>query len=1319
MTKWKVIAITLAVICAVVALSYAYDVIDMTTAEEMTEEFTNKLPRLACSAPSSRMCGHFNKTGKIRDPELGRYWLKHYVNTAYVEAKYRNAQGSWNYETNITKGNAKEMHRIGDIASSLMAVVKAQTEMLDPVNLDEISKRIISFMMDGGFYSTIEHAREASAVQDNMTTIFATGKVCRERKLPNKKRSEICMHMEPGLQHFMSISRDYDELLWAWKGWHDAVGPKIGKLYPTYVSLSNEAARNGGYEDYGGELRSTYEDPNFIEEIDALWNTVKPMYLQIHAFTRRRLVEKYGADKVNSTGPIPAHLLGNMWAQKWGQIYDLLTPYPGHGVVDVTEEMQKQKWTVNKMFHAANDFFKSLGWRSMPEAFWEKSLLERPHDRQVECHGSAFDFYKNREVRIKMCTEITMEDLYTAHHEMGHCQYFLHYRHQHAELRGGANPGFHEAVGDTIALSVVTPDYLHHLGLLPTDEVDEELQINYLMRVALDKISFLPFGLLIDKWRWKVFSGEIQPDHYNTAWWQMRRYYQGLESPIERKQTDFDPGAKYHIASGTPYIRYFVSFIIQFQFHQKLCEISNSTKPLHLCNNYNSKEAGKKFGSMLKMGMSKPWQDAMEELTGQRRMDASAIIEYFQPLIKWLTEENEKNNEKIGWDYQRYHLLERELTKMELIVKMVVLYMMTMSLISITVGLSTTDQSENNQEHGSNYNETQFEIFLEEFNQRAMDVYSYSIEKSWIYNTNITEYNRHQMIEASVTTGSFSNHMRERALVFNDTNFTDTNQRHYRRLVYVGNAALKNVSEMEEGANLVARMKGRYSTGKVCKEDGTCYNLNPGLSKIMASSRNYSELLWAWDSWRAAVGPANRQDFVRYVVLKNKVAVANGESNAATYWQSAYGNETFPVMVEELYQQIRPLYEQLHAYVRRKLYGVYGPKYINLRGPIPAHIVGNMWAQTWGGLYDICKPFPNKARVDVTKSMVEKNYTTSKMFEMANEFFTSLGLISVPTSFWNDSMFVRPTHGRSVNCHPSAWDFYNQVDFRIKMCTSITVEDLNTIHHELGHIQYYLQYKDQHVHFRGGANPAFHEAVGDVMSLSAATPGHLYTIGLLDEIEYDEEADLNHLMKVALTKIAFLPFGYLMDQWRWSVFDGTTPPSKYNQEWWKLRLKYQGIIPPNERSEDDFDPAAKYHISAGVPYIRYFVSFFLQFQFHDALCKAAGHDGPLHRCDIYRSREAGLLLSNMLSKGSSHSWNEALEAMTGSKEMNATALVSYFQPLMEYLRKENERNNETLGWPEMYTPFDPSCGVRIGTMSPSTFILVLSSSILWTRLHYL
>uniref|UniRef100_A0A8C7ZA79 Angiotensin-converting enzyme n=1 Tax=Oryzias sinensis TaxID=183150 RepID=A0A8C7ZA79_9TELE len=380
-----------------------------------------------------------------------------------------------------------------------------------------------------------------------------------------------------------------------------------------------------------------------------------------------------------------------------------------------------------------------------------------------------------------------------------------------------------------------------------------------------------------------------------------------------------------------------------------------------------------------------------------------------------------------------------------------------------------------------------------------------------------------------------------------------------------------------------------------------------------------------------------------------------------------------------LYKTIEPLYQHLHAFVRRKLYNQYGSKYINLKGPIPAHLLGNMWAQTWNNIYDLMIPFPNKPNLDVTDEMVRQGYNATHMFRVSEEFFTSLGLMEMPTEFWEGSMIVKP-EDREVVCHASAWDFYNRKDFRIKQCTTVTMEQLFTVHHEMGHIQYYLQYKDQPVGFRRGANPGFHEAIGDVLSLSVSTPKHLHTINLLESAASDAETDINYLLKMALEKIAFLPFGYLIDLWRWGVFNGRTPPEKYNSEWWYLRTKYQGICPPTKRSEEHFDPGAKYHIPGNTPYIRYFVSFILQFQFHEKLCEAAKHTGPLHTCDIYRSAEAGEILRKVLQAGSSKPWPEVLQEAIGTREMNANSLLKYFEPVIKWLEEQNV--NETLGWPD-------------------------------------
>uniref|UniRef100_A0AAY4A3H6 Angiotensin-converting enzyme n=1 Tax=Denticeps clupeoides TaxID=299321 RepID=A0AAY4A3H6_9TELE len=454
------------------------------------------------------------------------------------------------------------------------------------------------------------------------------------------------------------------------------------------------------------------------------------------------------------------------------------------------------------------------------------------------------------------------------------------------------------------------------------------------------------------------------------------------------------------------------------------------------------------------------------------------------------------------------------------------------------------------------------------------------------------------------------------------------------------------------------------------------------VTEIMATSRSYRKLLLAWEGWHNASGMPLRALYPEFVQLSNKASREDGFADTGDYWRSWYESPTFKDDVEQLYQTVRPLYENLHAFVRRKLYNYYGPKYINLKGPIPAHLLGNMWAQTWNNVYDMMIPFPDKPNIDVTDAMVAKNYNTTHMFRVAEEFFTSLDLKEMPDRFWSGSMLEKPSDGREVVCHASAWDFYNREDFRIKQCTTITMEQLFTVHHEMGHIQYYLQYRDQPVSFRRGANPGFHEALGDVLSLSVSTPKHLHTIGLLDVLTEDAENDINYLLKMALEKIAFLPFGFLIDEWRWSVFNGSVSPENYNKMWWHLRTKYQGICPPVTRTEEHFDPGAKYHIPGNTPYIRYFVSFILQFQFHEKLCEAASHTGPLHTCDIYRSKAAGEILTKVLTSGSSKPWTEVLQEAINTNRMNASALMNYFSPIISWLKEQNEKHGETLGWPE-------------------------------------
>jgi peptidyl-dipeptidase A len=448
------------------------------------------------------------------------------------------------------------------------------------------------------------------------------------------------------VEKIMAEDRDPARLKQVWLGWH-SVGAPMRKRYVRFVELSNQGARELGFKDTGVLWRAGYDMPadQFAADVDRLWNQVRPLYLSLYTFVRARLSQKYGPQVVPPDGPLPAHLLGNPWAQTWGNIFPLLgLPDTSRGY-DLTELLRAKNLDAHGMVKYGEDFYKSLGFAALPQTFWERSLFVKPADREVVCHASAWDIDNADDVRIKMCIQIRDEDFVTIHHELGHNFYQRAYKDQPFLFKNGANDGFHEAIGDTIALAI-TPEYLQKIGLL--DKVPPpEADIPILLRQALDKVAFLPFGLLIDKWRWQVFSGEVKPEDYNKAWWDLRLKYQGVAPPAPRGEADFDPGAKYHVAGNVPYMRYFLADIYEFQFYRALCREAGQTGPLNRCTFFGSKAAGEKFNKMLEMGQSKPWRDAMQVATGQREADASAILEYFAPLKKWLDEQNK--GMKVGW----------------------------------------------------------------------------------------------------------------------------------------------------------------------------------------------------------------------------------------------------------------------------------------------------------------------------------------------------------------------------------------------------------------------------------------------------------------------------------------------------------------------------------------------------------------------------------------------------------------------------------------------------------------------------------------------
>ncbi|MGH8171731.1 MAG: M2 family metallopeptidase, partial [Rhodanobacteraceae bacterium] len=514
------------------------------------------------------------------------------------------------------------------------------------------------------------HLTEMTTLGSKLTAAYGSGKVCKD---PNDKST--CRNLDD-LSKVLAEDRDWDKDLEAWAGWHQ-VGRGMLKDYQRFAQLLNEGARDAGYEDVGTMWRAAYDmsPEEFEKETDRLWGQVQPLYGQLQCYTRGKLAAKYG-ERMPKDGTIPAHITGNMWAQDWANLYPMLEPYPGAGNLDVNQRLEASRKarfdelrkgfkgtptpldiaelehradakSAEDMTRRSEDFYTSIGFPALPASFYEKSMMVRPRDRDALCHASAWSLDMKDDVRIKMCIYPSEEDQYTIYHEMGHIYYFLAYKDQWPIFQGGANDGFHEAIGDTIRLNI-TPQYLAKIGLAGKAGTDEKAALNAQMKLALEKVAFLPFGLVIDKWRWGVFDGTIAPDKYNDGWWQLRRKYQGLSSPVKSTAADFDPGAKNHVPTNVPYMRYFLADILQFQFYRTLCEAAGHKGPLYQCSIYGNKEAGAKYWKMLGAGASQPWQKTLQELTGKNEMDASAIIDYFAPLYAWLQEQNK--GQSCGWE---------------------------------------------------------------------------------------------------------------------------------------------------------------------------------------------------------------------------------------------------------------------------------------------------------------------------------------------------------------------------------------------------------------------------------------------------------------------------------------------------------------------------------------------------------------------------------------------------------------------------------------------------------------------------------------------
>ena len=574
-------------------------------------------------------------------PEDARKFLAD-VNATMLKLGTETGQVSWVYSTFITQDTEALNARANQVFIEAIAKYAKEAARFDGVAVSADERRqldLLKLALELVTPSDPKAAEELTKLASALEATYGKGKWC-----PEPAKPESCKDIEK-ITEILAKSRNEPEIRAAWEGWHTISMPMRAD-YTRFVELANQGARELGFADTGAMWRLKYDMPadDFTKEVDRLWQQVRPLYLSLHAFVRMKLRAKYG-DIVPEDGPIPAHLLGNIWAQEWSNVFDLVSAGGADPGYSLTNILERRKTTPTDMVRMAERFYTSLGFAPLPKTFFERSLFTKPADREVVCHASAWDIDLADDLRIKMCIDPTEEDFSTIHHELGHNFYQRAYKDQPVLFRDSANQAFHEAIGDTIALSV-TPEYLVRIGLLDKAP-DASRDVGLLLARALEKVAFLPFGVVIDQWRWDVFSGRIKPTDYNREWWERRLRYQGVAPVKPRGEEFFDPGAKYHVPANYSYTRYFLAAILQFQFHRELSKLAGCNTPLHRCSIYGSKEAGAKLDAMLKMGTSRPWPEALAAMTGSRQMDATAILDYFAPLQAWL--DQQLAGRKKGW----------------------------------------------------------------------------------------------------------------------------------------------------------------------------------------------------------------------------------------------------------------------------------------------------------------------------------------------------------------------------------------------------------------------------------------------------------------------------------------------------------------------------------------------------------------------------------------------------------------------------------------------------------------------------------------------
>ncbi|KRY72327.1 Propionyl-CoA carboxylase alpha chain, mitochondrial [Trichinella pseudospiralis] len=1130
---------------------------------------------------------------------------------------------------------------------------------------------------------------------------FIRGQSCHHR-LPNctDDSEEERLYLIPDLMNLVSGSSvGVETLTYVWKQWRDTVGKQMFPLYKEYVLLKRKM-------ELEKKLTVTKTDHNHqLEQLEKLTSELLPLYEHLHTYVRRKLLVNY-RDSFNASSSIPAHLLGSMFAEDWSSLLLNVNFSTVQWIGQLEHSLMVKNFTVIGMFKQAEMLFGNVGLDNLTDQFWQRSIFERNRNQTIEkrrilCRPAVWRLTMNddqQQYRIGVCAEVDVKQFLASHSTLARVHHLIMLSEQPLSIWTGSNADVGDVVSLLARLWAENLNYLKSTDMIPTNwnyTIEDELQV--LLFQALRIVASLPYYSAVSRWRAQL--ADTNPAVWQRSWWDARYKYQGISVPVERQQADFDPGANVHVFLAQSTVDSFLAAVAHFQVFKWLCDRQNYKGPLHRCNLHHDEHVGRTLQSALVFPAGRNLSTLLNSLTGNSAVSTSALLEYFQPLFQWLKEENA--GDCFGWGYQWPVEINDRLPQPRC--------ERLLPVDPVDVEIAKVNEFLNSFEKHSQwingrlawarwiYKTTEVtdqssRVALEQVELESDTFYEQQANASAKFKLDLIKnpFTIRQLF-AIKNRGMYMAENGLRILLNSMRKLYDTN--YFFPLAYCSSSSSSSSSSSGSGSSNLMKLS----------------NLQPTSStddQLLASCNDYTEMYTIWERWHEKIGAEMKPLFIQYVQLANLASNRAGYVDMGYWWQSWFERDNFEQHLQQLWYRVLPLYERIHAHVRRLLIERFPDKFSN--SSIPAHLFDSHLPDQLNCAlhlsYHYSLPYPEHSSLNATtEEMIFRNYTAHDLFKISESFYESLGFPAMNDAFWNISLLEQTTSNSSPkDCRPLAHDFSDRLQYAIYMCTDVSVDGLVEAHRQMARLHHYMTCAEQPSIFRHDTGIGFFQAISDAVALSIGTPAHLSRIGLLNISEDDVSknmADMNYLYKAILNDIVPLPTGYVIDLYRWNVFNGTISLEELDEAWWRLRTAYQGIIPPAGHRYSGLDAAAQWRISNHGPMVGSFVATILKFQLYKAFCNAAAHRGPLHRCDLSNSKTVGRLLKALMKPANSSPWYETLQQLFNISQLSVEPLFEYYQPIVSWLLQE--KDNECFGWGEQWplavqaTLPIPRCGMTM------------------------